>query len=472
MPADFPNNPTAGETFTGTNGATYTWDGVKWVNTGCGTGALDNLVAGTCISLPKNGNQVTVNASVPCIQTPWLQTENAGGFQLMNASFVQTPALSAPPTNALTLSGSGDIKFNVDSSTPMLMTTTNVGIGTQTPQYSLDVHGTIQSVQSNPGSIGGVLILNNVAGAAEDYSQIMYQSAGIDRAWIRSTAHGADGYQGTIEFWTGLGGSPNPMTEKMRISGIGHVGINTSNPHVLLELQGLASDPASTPTAWNEEFAIIAGPGPGNAQVLGFGTQTTAPYGAWIQVTHSGKGGQTYPLVLNPNGVNTASGNVGIGTPTPRGVLDVNGPGSGPGSYLYYGGNANSSLPAVNAAGGVAIGWNYTGGNAEVDFFNMYPGGQGFRFYQMTGASSATYLAGIDQNGNFFADRVECASAYFGPAAANSAPIFFGANSDPGAGMPLQTICIWADESNGRLVLEFKNNGGGIYRGYVSVTTP
>jgi hypothetical protein len=37
---DFPNSPTANQIFTAPNGATWTWDGVKWASTGAGTGFL------------------------------------------------------------------------------------------------------------------------------------------------------------------------------------------------------------------------------------------------------------------------------------------------------------------------------------------------------------------------------------------------------------------------------------------------
>ena len=38
MAIQFPNSPTTGDTFTGSNGVTYEWDGTKWIAPGGGGG--------------------------------------------------------------------------------------------------------------------------------------------------------------------------------------------------------------------------------------------------------------------------------------------------------------------------------------------------------------------------------------------------------------------------------------------------
>jgi len=90
-----------------------------------------------------------------------------------------------------------------------------------------------------------------------------------------------------------------------------------------------------------------------------------------------------------------SNGNVGIGTASPIGKLDVSG-------VVACTTNANGSLPT--ATSGLAITQNYGGGGgfAEVDFiFNSstYVGDNGgFRFYQRTGASTSNEMMRLTQN--------------------------------------------------------------------------
>jgi len=92
---------------------------------------------------------------------------------------------------------------------------------------------------------------------------------------------------------------------------------------------------------------------------------------------------------------------LGIGTASPRGLLDVSSGGvSGVTSYIYHQGNANAAYPSITGSPTFALGWNFTGGTGEVDFFNCSTSPQGgFRFYQMTSASAATQLISISGTG-------------------------------------------------------------------------
>jgi hypothetical protein len=75
------------------------------------------------------------------------------------------------------------------------------------------------------------------------------------------------------------------------------------------------------------------------------------------------------------------NGNVGIGTASPMGALDVSMPLN---SYAYIHGNANSSYPSQSFTQGFALGWNRTGGGAEA---NLIFAGSGLEIGYWNGPS-------------------------------------------------------------------------------------
>jgi hypothetical protein len=70
----------------------------------------------------------------------------------------------------------------------------------------------------------------------------------------------------------------------------------------------------------------------------------------------------------------TNAGNVGIGTATPLGGLDVNAP-LGANSWSYFRGNLNSTNPSSSFTNGLAIGWNKSGAGGETNL--VYGNGAG-----------------------------------------------------------------------------------------------
>jgi len=96
------------------------------------------------------------------------------------------------------------------------------------------LQGRLNVAKNAPGGMGGTLALQNLGGAAEDQTAIVFWSGAQSRARIISTAHGADGYAGTLEFCTGL----DTQVERMRIAGTGQVGIGKTNPQYTLDVSG------------------------------------------------------------------------------------------------------------------------------------------------------------------------------------------------------------------------------------------
>jgi len=111
-----------------------------------------------------------------------------------------------------------------------------------------------------------------------------------------------------------LVGDGSAITEKMRITGNGNVGIGTDNPVGALHAYGLQTSPSL-----NADTGIFTVHSGSTVQLV-MGAQAASPYTFWMQTKKDNNIGNSYPLALNPLG-----GNVGIGTDIPGHKLDVTG---------------------------------------------------------------------------------------------------------------------------------------------------
>jgi len=113
---------------------------------------------------------------------------------------------------------------------------------------------------------------------------------------------------------SGASGVLSFHADKMVIDTSGNVGIGTTDPKSKLEVKGTFGAPATSGFAsgFISRFSQTSGPG---SLDVGFGD----PY-SWLQSRASNNYAVNYNLALNPNG-----GNVGIGTTSPSGKLDVRG---------------------------------------------------------------------------------------------------------------------------------------------------
>jgi hypothetical protein len=232
----------------------------------------------------------------------------------------------------------GGIKFetgaNGSANQRMVITNSgNVGIGTTTPSYALQVVGQINIPDTN--------------------SYIW----GAGTSWISGSS--ASNF---ITFYTAL-------TERMRITSTGNVGIGQTAPVAALHVKGGQGVPSLSADTNNINVVHSST----NAQLV-TGAYATSPYAIWLQVKDSTNSGASYPLTLNPLG-----GNVGIGTTGPGYKLEVVGSSNteiarvgdgtrsfGISTYTPNSGgvtfkNAGTGLISLTTAHAVLIGTSYAG---------------------------------------------------------------------------------------------------------------
>ncbi|MFH1523069.1 MAG: hypothetical protein ABIE43_04615 [Patescibacteria group bacterium] len=198
----------------------------------------------------------------------------------------------------------------------------NVGIGTASPKYPLDIQ-TDSSAQS-------IKIRGRDNGAVDEVTiQLVNYEDNARHGYIA-------GASGKLSLYGG-------DTQTMTLDG-GNVGIGTTNPNVNMkvEIKGTRGLPQSSGTTQNGILRISGSP----ANILDIGISNASPWGSWIQSTNSGALETVYPLLLNPNG-----GKVGIGTTGPYGKLVVQG---GAGVPVLTAGNSTGVLFSVDSGAGGA----------------------------------------------------------------------------------------------------------------------
>jgi hypothetical protein len=194
----------------------------------------------------------------------------------------------------------------------------NVGIGSSTPVGNL--------VVKDPSTIAKLILQSGDISvtAGDTLSQLDFYNADSstdmtgETASIRNIAETdfTSFANSGLGFFTSYNVRPAVLTEKMRITSNGNVGIGTTTPATLLHvLGGGIAGPATSGTTQSSGQLRLQG-GSGNNVVLDMGSYSTT--GMWLQATHKGDLSLEYPLLLNPNG-----GNVGIGTTSPGAKLEV-----------------------------------------------------------------------------------------------------------------------------------------------------
>ena len=188
-------------------------------------------------------------------------------------------------------------------------------------------------------------------------------------------------------------------------------------------------------------------------------TQGYIPFGQGT----SGFGGSANLFWDGPNN------RLGIGTATPSVTLDVAG-------ATRIGGVNSQAIPASNGVGGALFTWNYGGGSAEVDIWNLYDNAtSSFIFKQKTGASTFENVLSVTSTGvtttGTFSARVPTFTGLTGYMYANAAGAVTASTTIPASA--ITGSISYANSLTNTLTINSSGSGsasGTTYNGAAAVT--
>ena len=259
------------------------------------------------------------------------------------------------------LNALGDnITFATSSSATERMRITsngNVGIGTTSPNAALQING---GTSNNSNRSNVALFTGNNAGGLVDALGLINGATATFGNAVALNFHNASSYSptgairvyqvssGTItdasmRFYTYQGG----LTEKMRITPAGNIGIGTDSPVNKLNVNGdigyigVIGQGSIYGNTGNSSYANMQLYNPST----GYSTFNNQSYGYYFQTA-----GSTKVTILN-------NGDVGIGTTSPNYKLEVNG-GARAGGVVTYSKNYGSLNTTGNAVAGLTTSFN------------------------------------------------------------------------------------------------------------------
>ena len=291
--------------------------------------------------------------------------------------------------------------------TPLTLSNGNVGIGTTTPSQPLVVVGNIQSALStylpnlNAATITS-LGFSGPSGAQNWSLRGVYQyGTGVE-------ANSTGGDLDLIKSWNGN----TVLGTKSDGTALGNVGIGTVTPTSPLEVNGSIkidsgglifpdgsslSSASATTLSGSALPANIVRSSLTSVGTVTSGTWQGSPLTAAYLPTDLVYTDRTQTIT----GQTSFTSNLGIGTTTPAGALDVN----GVGGMIVAGANLDPrgySLAPLQNSGKLMVGWNRSAGGGEIDFISNRAGGAngGFNFYDYTNSGTLTPLVSMDGAGN------------------------------------------------------------------------
>ncbi|MEK7108828.1 MAG: tail fiber domain-containing protein, partial [Patescibacteria group bacterium] len=322
------------------------------------------------------------------------------------------------PVDAMTILGSG-----------------NVGIGTASPSYTLDIASStrIRSAAISSGQVGNSLFFSesttNVAELA---------------------TYNFDGTYYGLKFraWNGSG-----LADIMSIKGNGNVGIGTTSPVSLLSLAGATSATFGmelTPTGWTTKHRLGV-PYSGDTLVLGVNSKlTSATAGTLDDTSNAGAG-----LILSTNTLNYVQASAGSGSRTFSSRLLVDSSGNvgignvAPKTSLHVAGTTTTAtIPAAGFAGNAQLALGDSS-NAYGLLTGVLSTGSVYQQVQRWDGTATTYPLLLQPNGGNVG--IGTTSATFGGQGAQMNMQFIS-NNGVGFGINDST------PQTGAAYLQFRNN--------------
>jgi hypothetical protein len=271
------------------------------------------------------------------------------GFQNPTATTYLGQSYSYPTE----IAGGGHIRFKSDDVERMrIVNSGNVGIGTASPAYKLDVAGTgnFTGTVTAPTFSGGTVTVNNsldgtmlIAGNGLNYNSYLdlraiarSQTLGQTGGWYRLISHGSIGRNGVFAIQQMAIDGASVQGERLTINGSGNVGIGKTNPNIPLDVGNALENPrigrdlnfGSVHDADKRDSVFFGRRDGSGLDFLGMeckvDTHTALGYGDYSNQTKIGfhTWGNNYAASREVMCINGA-GNVGIGTANPISRLDV-----------------------------------------------------------------------------------------------------------------------------------------------------
>jgi len=203
------------------------------------------------------------------------------------------------------------------SSSVMYQSSSNVGIGTTSPDYKLDIN--------SASSYKTLMLRANAIGtrfdAALDFNAVNVSTSPYARIGLQVTTATAGSETGGLTFWTINNGS---LSEKLLISSGGNVGIGTTSPTSNLHIS--SSNAAIARFGANSSNkTLIVGAETGGNYVTADIAQVLVTNGNLHIDSTSGQILYLQYYATTNTIINAQGGNVGIGTTAPAYKLEVNG---------------------------------------------------------------------------------------------------------------------------------------------------
>ena len=326
------------------NGVSFDGTGNITVTAAAGTLSGSTLASGvTASSLTSVGaltaltvtGDLTVNGTTTTINSTTLTVDDKN----IELGSVASPSDTTADGGGITLKGASDKTILWTNSTDawhfnqgINVTAGNVGIGATTTIAKLDVRGQI-TAHGNAAvyegvNVGVINIHGGVADTILDWGEglVFTSGAGGSGNWTHAgiVGVGQTGFRGDLVFGTDGDGTQNTtgITEKMRITHDGNVGIGTTSPSRELSINGATNAYLSFDEGDTESW-VVGYEGGSNNRFIIYGPATS----------------RDYRMVILDNG------NVGIGTTSPAHPLDVVGS-----SHTYIG-----ILAGTNSSAGLRL---------------------------------------------------------------------------------------------------------------------
>ena len=314
-------------------------------NVGIGTSSPESF-GGTHVTLEVAGTGTTQGGVFKTATSDSAGT-GTNGTEMLMFTDNSKGAINVVSADPLTLSTANTERMRIDSSG-------RVGLGTTSPDSRLHL-----SYGSGDSQIR--LTRSNAAANTNDYGRLLWESQDDVLTGKIAVARESAENNGYMHFSTASGGT---LTERMRITSIGRVGLGTTSPTALLEVK--ADDGEAADLYVGQFINLEATAGQSYGVNIQAGSNST-DHGFRVK----NKANDATHLLVR------GDGRVGIGTASPSAELSVSGD-------LHFGGNASVESGSSNGSLTLVGGSTYKGGRIVLS------GGSGSNDIRFTTSGSST----------------------------------------------------------------------------------